>query len=141
MAHFSLIFPIFHRIWLLALEQSLQVVDSRINNIGLPYWDYRRDQSGDGPCIFTDQFLGQATGSGVGYAVMDGKFKNWEVLRDTSMLLNESSVYSFLRSPLNLNKSPGFTRRANQVCGQNFGLATIRRYDICEEVGPDMNNW
>ena len=40
-AHFGPVLGIFHRAWLLELENSLLAIDHEIE--ALPYWDYRRD--------------------------------------------------------------------------------------------------
>jgi len=54
-AHFTVIFPVYHRLWLLQFENALLSIDSSIS--GLPYFDFKRE---GGPYIsaFSDQYLG-----------------------------------------------------------------------------------
>ena len=77
--HFGPQFGPTHRAWLLLFERSLRAVDPAID--GLPYWDFRREESGMYPSIFTKAYLGAPVGTGPGYAVTDGQFKNWPVAR------------------------------------------------------------
>ena len=57
-AHFSEVFPIFHRAWTLAFENSLMAIDPSI--LGLPYWNFALDQdpSSGATSAFSSQYFG-----------------------------------------------------------------------------------
>ena len=76
-AHFTVIFPIFHRLWLLQFENALLSVDPEIQ--GLPYFDFKREE-GPYASAFSDQYLGDISGDPNNfYIVTNGPFAYWPV--------------------------------------------------------------
>ena len=54
-AHFTVVFPVYHRLWLLQFESALLSVDPTIP--GLPYFDFKRE-AGPYKSAFGDEYLG-----------------------------------------------------------------------------------
>ena len=133
-AHFTPIFPIFHRLWLLEVENSLLSIDPQIS--GLPYWNSFKD----GFAVFNNDFFGSAPVSEFDYAVRDGKFSYWRIptADDPDVDQNISNGYGYIRAPLNPNRSPVLTRRMKSLCGVDFGLGEPAAWDFCAGRGPDF---
>ena len=130
-AHFSEVFPIFHRAWCLAMENSLLSINSNIQ--GLPYWDFSldMDDSGVHPSIFSETYLGGSGDPIEGYAVVDGPFSYWPIADISSGIYGSiSSPYGQLRHPLSINPSPYMTRRLGSLCGIKFDLGDSRYYKV-----------
>ena len=140
--HFGPQFGPTHRAWLLLFERSLRAVDPAIN--GLPYWDFRREESGRYPSIFTNAFLGSPVGKGPGYAVTDGQFANWPTARgdDGDVPVKGAMVnpWGYNRHPQSLNSSPHLSRRGGQICGYNLGLGNAAMWPVCAAAG-DLLDW
>lgn len=133
-AHFTPVFPIYHRLWLLEVENSLIAIDPAIS--GLPYWNSFKD----GFAVFTNEYLGSPPEAENDYAVRDGKFAYWRVptADDADVDDNISNVYGYVRAPLNPNRSPVITRRMRSLCGVHFGLGEPAAWDFCAGRGPEF---
>ena len=143
-AHFGPVLGLFHRGWLLQLENSLIAINPNIK--ALPYWDYGRDINPSAPGhvdIFSDQYFGSFVGRGPDYAVIDGKFAKWPVARYSSTHGKYSwqNPYGFLRHPLSVNKSPFVTRNGGSMCGFSLGLGQQDSWDQCLNVGDAIMDW
>jgi hypothetical protein len=138
LAHFSPHFFVWHRLWLLELEDSLLSVDPTIK--GLPYWDYSQDKQGK--CIFSEKYLGNSTGRPGDFAVADGQFKLWPIQKiDNSNIeqtLGISNVFGYQRSPISVEKTPYITRHGGSMCGSKVGLGSIRNFEKCLNAGPNI---
>lgn len=134
-AHFTPAFPVYHRLWLLEVENSLITIDAAIS--GLPYWNSFKD----GFAVFNNDYFGSAPTAENDYTVVDGKFSYWRVPtvddnpddHDTI-----SNVYGYARAPLSPNRSPVITRRMRSLCGVDFGLGEPAAWDFCAGRGPDF---
>lgn len=118
-AHFGPHFFLFHRCWLMQIENVLILIDSKID--GLPYWDYRIDMSegfsSDSPrSAFNDAYLGKLAGKKPRFEVTNGRFRLWPVTKVVGNDFGESvfpvNRYGYLRHPLSINNSPFLTRNA-----------------------------
>lgn len=168
-AHFSEVFPIYHRAWTLLLENSLLAIDPTIR--GLPYWDFSLDQNPDSgvTSAFSDRYFG---GSGDvslspnppstsslhltiplsfipfqptdGYTVTDGPFAYWPIA-DSSTLPPEAhsltSVFGLLRHPLSINNNPYLTRRIGSLCGIQFDFGDASFYSKCSSLGANISEF
>ncbi len=131
-AHFSPVFSLFHRAWLLELENSIIAVDNNIN--GLPYWDFTANLVCK-KSVFTPEYFGQFANDPPDYIIEDGKFAFWKIKRlsrrenhsNVGALSIEDSVNDssynlsnscgLMRHPLSKNYSPFATRRGGIMCG------------------------
>lgn len=139
-AHFGAIFPIFHRAWLLELENSLRAIDSKIE--ALPYWDLNRDLSplrGQYKSIFSNDYMGSLIGQAPDYAIMDGKFAKWKISTNSKRALQ--NAFGYLRHPLSPNKCPYVTRNGGTICGTQFGLGDSSMWNTCFQVGDNIMSW
>ena len=122
-AHFGPHFFLFHRCWLMQIENSLLLIDNKID--GLPYWDYRIDMSEgfsqDSPqSAFSDAYLGKMAGKKPRFVVTNGRFRYWPITKVPGGRVDGAAVfplnrYGYLRHPLSINNSPFLTRNAFTV--------------------------
>ena len=143
-AHFGPVLGIFHRAWLLELENSLLAIDHEIE--ALPYWDYRRDVpplQGKFKSIFGKDYMGSYVGQGADFAVLDGKFAKWKISTDSASHggHNWKNAFGLLRNPISPNKSPYVTRRGGAVCGYQFGIGDSTSWNQCLQVGDNIMYW
>lgn len=143
-AHFGPVLGIFHRAWLLQLENSLLAIDHRIE--ALPYWDYRRDippLQGKFKSIFDNEYMGAFVGQYPDFAVIDGKFARWKISTDSAShgKHNWKNAFGLLRNPISPNKSPYVTRRGGSVCGYQFGIGDVNSWNQCLAVGDNIMYW
>ena len=143
-AHFGPTLGIFHRCWLLRLENSLLAINSRIK--GLPYWDYTRDKAPLNKkykSIFGSDYMGSYVGKGKDYAVTNGKFKNWPISRGQKHgPIDRRNCYGWLRHPVSCNPSPYLTRNGGKVCGYPLDFGDITMWDTCLQTADDnILNW
>ena len=87
-AHFSPIFPLFHMLWVLEMENSLLSVDKTLS--GVPYWNVLSNPMS----VFTEQYLGSFSGTGAHYAVLDGKFARWTIPWSNDVNVPFSNTYN-----------------------------------------------
>lgn len=139
-AHFSHIFPIFHRLWLLRFENSLLAIDPLIE--GLPYWDAQRDNLATSTgyrSIFSDSYLGEIKGSALNsYQVRTGKFAYWPITivanssDEDIVKYSHPNPYGFLRHPLSINGSPYLSRNGLTLCGASMTtFSVISAWESC----------
>ena len=143
-AHFGPVLALFHRAWLLELENSILAVDSSIE--ALPYWDYSRDVAplkSNYTSIFSAKYFGSYVGEAPDYSIIDGEFGHWPILKDTDTNepLLHKNVYGYQRHPLSLNKSPYLTRRGGSICGYNIGLGDPQMWNLCLNSGDSISDW
>ena len=126
-AHFTPVFPLFHRLWLLEIENSLLAIDNTIS--GLPYWNCFHD----GLAVFNNEYMGSPPTTSNSYRVIDGRFANWRIplMTDRGLGLSSGNMYGYARSPLNPNKEPVITRNIASLCGINFGFGEPASWDFC----------
>ena len=138
-AHFGPILGLFHRAWLLELENSLRSIDGRIE--ALPYWDFTKDVlplSSNYTSIFDDRYFGSSTGEAPDYSIMNGRFAKWPIKKNDKIWKNS---YGYMRHPLSSNKSPYLTRKGGTVCGFSIGLGDPNMWDYCMGVGEHISEW
>ena len=136
-AHFTPVFPLFHRLWLLEIENSLVAIDPTIS--GLPYWNCFHD----GFAVFNNDLMGSPPDANNAYKVMDGRFANWRipVITDKGLDLSSGNMYGYARSPLNPNKEPVLTRNIASLCGIDFGFGEPSSWDFCADRGPNIYDY
>lgn len=110
-AHFTAVFPVFHLLWVLEMENALRAIDPTIQAV--PYWNCLLNAQ----AIFTAEYFGSFSGTGTEYAVIDGRFARWPIPFSREVGLDYSNSYGFMRAPLNTNRSPYVTRRGGSMCG------------------------
>ena len=136
-AHFTSAFLLFHRLWLLEIENSLIAIDDTIS--GLPYWNCFHD----GFAVFNNEYMGSPPTASDAYRVLDGRFAKWRILMttDEGLGLSSGNMYGFARAPLNPNKEPVITRRIASLCDINFGLGEPASWDFCAERDSDIYDY
>ena len=130
--HLSAAFFMFHRLLVLAVEESLLAIDERIE--ALPYWDYNLDlklKDSSASTVWTDGFFGEFEGDADdGWQIRTGPWKDWlvdsgswftgpprfDISRNATVHGVRGNAYGYLRGPTNQNPAARLTRR-NAICG------------------------